>query len=126
MRTPCDRGQAAFEFPLIIPLVVVALLAVVQVTVVAYSQVMVTHTAREIARSLSADPDREIHTILDEYAGPGQNGLDIQVQFETGGVSGSETVVVSVEHQVSPVFIVFKPFSDTLQTHAEVKMMLES
>lgn len=52
-----ERGQATVEFALVLPIVVLALLAVLQVAVVVRDQVTVVHAAREAARAASVDPD---------------------------------------------------------------------
>jgi Flp pilus assembly protein TadG len=54
---PRERGQATVEFALILPLIVFALLAILQVGLVARDQVAVVHAAREAARAASVDPD---------------------------------------------------------------------
>ncbi|HUP85358.1 MAG TPA: TadE/TadG family type IV pilus assembly protein [Acidimicrobiales bacterium] len=50
-----DEGQAATELALVLPVLVLLLLAVVQVTVIARDQVLVVHAAREAARQASID-----------------------------------------------------------------------
>lgn len=52
-----ERGQATVEFALLLPLVVAALLAVVQAGLVVRDQVAVVHAAREAARAAAVDPD---------------------------------------------------------------------
>ncbi|MFN8034572.1 MAG: TadE/TadG family type IV pilus assembly protein [Acidimicrobiia bacterium] len=52
-----DRGQATVEFALLLPVVVLALLAVVQVGVVVRDEIAVVHAAREAARAASVDRD---------------------------------------------------------------------
>ena len=56
-RRGSTRGQATVEFAFVLPLVVLALLAVVQVGVVVRDQLGVVHAAREAARAASVDPD---------------------------------------------------------------------
>lgn len=51
-----DRGQAAVELALALPLVVLLLLAVVQVGLVVRDQVLTVHAAREAARAVAVDP----------------------------------------------------------------------
>ncbi len=51
-----DEGQAATELALVLPLVVVLLLFVVQVTLVARDQILVVHAARAAAREAAVDP----------------------------------------------------------------------
>jgi pilus assembly protein CpaE len=52
-----ERGQAAVELALALPLVFLALLAVVQVVLVARDQIAVIHAAREGARAAAVAPD---------------------------------------------------------------------
>jgi hypothetical protein len=52
-----ERGQATVEAALVLPLVVLLLLAVVQVGLLVRAEVLVTHAAREAARSAAVDPD---------------------------------------------------------------------
>ena len=52
-----ERGQATVEFAFVLPLVVLALLAVVQVGLVVRDQLGVVHAAREAARAASVDRD---------------------------------------------------------------------
>ncbi len=54
---PRQRGQATVELALVLPLVVFALLAIVQVGLVVRDQVAVVHAAREAARAASVDRD---------------------------------------------------------------------
>ncbi len=50
-------GQATVEAALVIPVVVLLALAVVQVALVARTQVLVTHAAREAVRAAAVDDD---------------------------------------------------------------------
>lgn len=58
LRTRRDRGQAAVEFAVALPLVVVLLLGVIQVVLVARDQIALELAARDGARaaSVAADP----------------------------------------------------------------------
>lgn len=51
-----ERGQAAVELALVLPLLVLLLLAVVQVGLVVRDQVLLTHAAREAAREAAVEP----------------------------------------------------------------------
>jgi Flp pilus assembly protein TadG len=51
-----ERGQAAVELALALPLVAGLLLLVVQVGLLARDQVLVTHAAREAVRAAAVDP----------------------------------------------------------------------
>lgn len=52
-----ERGQATVELALVLPVVVLALMAVLQVAFVVRDQIAVVHAAREGARAASVDPD---------------------------------------------------------------------
>jgi len=52
-----ERGQATVEFALLLPLMVMAVLAVIQVALVVRDHVAVVHAAREAARAASVDAD---------------------------------------------------------------------
>jgi Flp pilus assembly protein TadG len=56
-RSSGARGQATVEFALVLPVVVMALMAVLQVAFVVRDHVQVVHAAREGARAASVDPD---------------------------------------------------------------------
>lgn len=59
-RASCGRGspgQATVEFALVLPLVVMAMMALIQVGLVVRDQLAVVHAAREAARAASVDPD---------------------------------------------------------------------
>ena len=50
-----DRGQAAVELALVLPVVCLLLLAVVQVGLVVHAQLLVVHAAREGVRAAAVD-----------------------------------------------------------------------
>ena len=52
-----ERGQAAVELALVLPLVVMLLLALVQLGVVVRDQILVVHAAREAARAAAVESD---------------------------------------------------------------------
>lgn len=54
-----DRGQAAVELALVLPLLVLLALVLCQVTLVVRDQVLVIHAAREGGRASAVDPDPE-------------------------------------------------------------------
>jgi TadE-like protein len=56
-RQHTERGQATVEFALLLPLIVFAALAVIQVALVVRDQMAVVHAAREAARAASVEPD---------------------------------------------------------------------
>jgi TadE-like protein len=52
-----ERGQATVEFALVLPLLMMAALAIIQVALVVRDHVAVVHAAREAARAASVDGD---------------------------------------------------------------------
>src|SRR3972149_1105349 len=75
-----EQGSAVVEFALILPVVVLVLLAVVEVTVVARTQYELVHAAREGARTAAtvADPSPAVRAVQaapdPAGAGPGEGG----------------------------------------------------
>lgn len=73
-----DEGQAAVELALVLPLVVVLLLALVQVTLVARDQVLVVHAARAGARQAAVDDDaREVRRAVANAGGLKSERLEV-------------------------------------------------
>lgn len=60
---PRQRGQATVELALVLPLVVFAALAVLQVGIVVRDQLAVVHAAREAVRAASVDRDPAAATV---------------------------------------------------------------
>ena len=56
-RSRREAGQSTVEFALLLPLIVFAALAVLQVGLIVRDHVAVVHAAREAARAASVDPD---------------------------------------------------------------------
>jgi hypothetical protein len=52
-----EAGQSTVEFALLLPMLLFAMLAVVQVALVARDEITVLHAGREAARAASVDPD---------------------------------------------------------------------
>jgi Flp pilus assembly protein TadG len=118
----CERGQATVEAALVLPLVVLLLLAVVQVGLLVRAEVLVTHAAREAARSAAVDPDPEaaaraaaLATTLDpnrltvRVQGRGGPGSRVQVEIDytaptdvplVGGLLGDITLHASATMRV--------------------------
>jgi TadE-like protein len=65
-RSRRERGQATVEFALVLPALVLAAVAIIQVALVVRDYVAVVHAAREAARaaSVDADPGSAAHRVL--------------------------------------------------------------
>ena len=57
-----DRGQAAVETALVLPLLLAAVLALVQVGLLVRDHVLLVHATREAARAAAVDPTAETAT----------------------------------------------------------------
>ena len=126
MRGRDERGQSTVEFALIIPLIIVVLLAVIQVALVAYAQLSISHIARETARAVSVDPTVDVAHLMQDIAPLGTNGLVVEVFFEPSPVSGRTFVVVSVSYQTAPISKLFEAFTAQLAVSTQIKMLSES
>lgn len=70
-----ERGQAAVELALSLPLVALLLAAVVQVGLVVRDQVLVVHAAREVARELAV-AEKPVEPVQIALSAVGHQGLD--------------------------------------------------
>lgn len=88
-----DRGQAAVELALAMPLVCVVLLGVVQVAVIVRDQLVVQAAARDGARAAAAAADPASAAAVASAAVASRAGpLDVAVSTSTSG--GRVTVIV--------------------------------
>lgn len=92
-----QRGQATVEVALALPVVVLALLLVIQVALVARAQVLVVHAAREGARAaaVGAGGDDARRAV---QATPGLRPARTRVQVDGAGRPG-ESVRVTVSYR---------------------------
>jgi TadE-like protein len=88
-----DDGQATVEFALLLPVLVLAAVAIIQVGLVVRDFVSVVHAAREAARAASVDGDvaRAAHRVLpgaQVHVGPHPDvGQPIEVEVEYRSVT---------------------------------------
>jgi Flp pilus assembly protein TadG len=97
-----EKGSAVVEFALVLPVLFLVLLAVVEVTVVARTQIELVHASREGARTAAtvSDPARAVQAV--------QEALDpavadrVRVTVERPGTVGSSAVVsVALPHRLA-------------------------
>ena len=98
-----ERGQATVEFALLLPLVVMAALAVVQVALIVRDHVATVAAAREAARSASVDPNPAHATHAARRVLPGATvrvgdrpAVGEQITVEVSYVSATELPLVGV------------------------------
>ncbi len=81
-----ERGQAAVETALVLPLLLAAMLALVQVGLLVRDHVLVVHAAREAARAAAVDPTAETATA----AAMAATGLDpARLRVDIAGSRGA-------------------------------------
>ena len=85
-----DRGQAAVEFAIVCPAVIVLALGIVQVTIVAARQLTVEHLARSAARAASVAADPAGAASAHATAASGLNPIEVRTS------STASTVTVEV------------------------------
>jgi TadE-like protein len=113
------RGQATVELALVLPLVVFALLAILQVGLVVRDQVAVVHAAREAARAASVDPDPSRAT------GAARRVLhDAQVDVGPRPEVG-ESIAVEVRYHDRTDLPLVGPLFPDLDLHARAVMRVE-
>lgn len=116
-----ERGSAAVEFALLIPLVVAVLVGVVEVAVAARAQLQVSHAAREGAREAATapDPERAI-AVVKTVLGPELASTARVVVERDHHVGGRADVTVAATHRVAGPL--FGGFGVTLRGHASMRV----
>jgi len=116
-----ERGAAIVEFALVLPLVLSLLFGLVEVAVVARSEIQLMQAAREGARAAAASPDtadavRAVRTAL----GPQGERARVSVN-RPSAVGAMATVTIALRHRVAaPVFGGF-----TIELGANAAMRVE-
>jgi len=110
----------------VLPLLILVVLIIAQLATIAYAQLAVTHSAREVARTLATDRDADLGHLTDLLGGADVNNLEIEFDFQVASDATNELVLVQIEYQVAPISPVFSAFSDRFIVRAESKMRIES
>jgi Flp pilus assembly protein TadG len=100
-----ERGSAVIEFALVLPLVLLLVLAIVEVAVVARTQLEVVNASREGAREAAANPDPAA-AVSAVQRSLGAAGRRAGVQVSRPHVVGERaTVLVRLPHTLAaPLF----------------------
>lgn len=118
-----DRGQAATELALVLPLVVLALLTVVQVALVARDQILVVHGARAAVREASVDSrPSSVHSAALRATGLKPAALRTETSAD-GGVSGM--ITVRVKYRSPTEVMLIGPLLPEIPLGAKAAMRLE-
>jgi TadE-like protein len=118
-RAAHERGQATVEFAFLLPLVVLAALAVIQVGLVVRDQMGVVHAAREAARAASVDRDPGAPVAAAHRTLPGA-----QVSVGARPHVGGEITINVTYHSVTNLPLVGALFPDP-DLHASATMRVE-
>lgn len=117
------RGQATVELVLALPVVLLALLLVVQVALIARAQVLVVNAAREGARAAALDGPGAARPAVIRSPGMSAGAVEVRAASEAG--DGADLVRVQVRYRVpTDVPLVGPLVSDPVLT-AEVVMRSE-
>jgi Flp pilus assembly protein TadG len=114
-----EHGQATVEFAFLLPLIVLAALAVIQVGLVVRDQMGVVHAAREAARAASVDRDPGAAAQAARRTLPGAT-VDVGARPDIGG----EITVTVKYHAVTNLPLVGVLFPDP-DLHASATMRVE-
>jgi Flp pilus assembly protein TadG len=115
-----QRGQAAVELSLTLPLVALLLLAVVQVGLVVRDQVLTVHAAREAARAAAVDTAAAAPRAA-ALAGSGLRGDRLTVDVARG-----ELVRVAVRYRTPTDLPLVGPLIPDFSLRAKAAMRPES
>ena len=113
-----ERGQATVEFALLLPVLVLALLAVLQVALVVRDHVALVHATREAARAASVDPDPSAAVRAAHRTLPGSE-VHVGSRPEVGGSITVEVTYTS--HTDLPLVGALFP-DPTLRSHAVMRV----
>ncbi len=91
---PTERGAAAVEFALVLPLLLVVVLAFVQVGLVITDRMLVEGAARAGARTAAVDPDPGAVADAVAAAAPGLDPGARTVDIQRAGTQGDPVTVV--------------------------------
>jgi len=121
-RARSDRGQAAVELALVLPVVLVVLLLVVQVGLVVRDQVLVVHAAREAARAASVGDPQDRITWAAQRSGP----LDAsRLQVDVHGDGAGQDVEVDLRYRSVTDLPLVGPLVPDVVLHARAVMRRE-
>jgi hypothetical protein len=122
-RIPADRGSAAVEFALLLPILLLVLLGLVQVGVMATDQLLVVQASRAGAREASVQASVEAVDAAARSAAAGLDESRLDVEATWGAARGDPvTVIVAYEMPVSPLLAGWLlPESVTLHSEATMR-----
>jgi Flp pilus assembly protein TadG len=118
-----ERGSAAIEFALVLPLVLLLLLALVQIGVLAHDRLVLTQASRAGAREAAVDPSLATVDAAVRGAAVGLDGDRLRVEVDRAGARGSPvTVSLTYEAPIAATLAGWLfPESVTMQVSATMR-----
>jgi Flp pilus assembly protein TadG len=115
-----ESGSAVVEFALVLPLILVLLLGLVEVAVIARTEIQLVHATREGAREAAASPDTSRAAAAVRGA-LGSRGSAARIAISRPATVGQSAVVtVSMPYRV--VTPIFGGFTVTLSSRAVMRI----
>ena len=115
-----DEGTAVVEFALVLPLVLVLLFGIVEVAVIARTELQLVHATREGAREAAASPD-SARAASAVRAALGSKASQARISVRRPDTVGQPaTVSVSLPYRVAAP--IFGGFSVTLTSKATMRV----
>lgn len=124
VRADRERGQSTVELVLVLPVVVMAMLAVVQIGVIGNQYLMVWHAARESARAAAVAPDLATARSAALSAGTALDPARLTVGLRGGTTTGDLTTSSLTYRAATEVPVVGRLVGD-ITLRAEVTMRVE-
>lgn len=118
-----DRGQATVELVLVLPVVVLALLLVIQVGLIARAQVLVVNAAREGARAAAVDGTDAARGEVSRSPGIQDERVQVATSVEPGQTA--DLIRVRVRYRVPTDVPLVGPLIDDPVLSGEVVMRSE-
>lgn len=119
-----ERGQSTVELVLVLPVVVVAMLAVVQIGVIGHQYLAVWHAARESARAAAVAPDHPTARAAALTAGTALDPARLTVGLR-GGTSTGDLITSSLTYRAATDVPVVGRLVGDVTLRAEVTMRVE-
>jgi Flp pilus assembly protein TadG len=115
-----ERGTAVIEFALVLPLILVLLLGIVEVAVIARTEIQLVHAAREGAREAAASPDTE-RAAAAVRAALGDSARAARISVSRPSTVGKMTTV-TVRFPYRVVAPIFGGFTVTMSSRASMRV----